>query len=47
MEIGPDDEMPKAVEHAKLIQVVRGKEEVEKMDGLLSLAATGGDYNWI
>lgn len=47
MEIGPDDEMPKAVEHAKLIQMVRGKEEVEKMDGLLSLAATGGDYNWI
>ena len=47
MELGPDDEMPVAVEHAKLLQVVRGKEEVEKMDGLLSLAATGGDYNWI
>ena len=47
MELGPDDEMPVAVEHAKLLQVVRGKEEVEKMDGLLSLAATGGDYIWI
>lgn len=47
MELGPDDEMPVAVEHAKLLQDVRGKEEVEKMDGLLSLAATGGDYNWI
>ena len=47
MELGPDDEMPVAVEHAKRLQVVRGKEEVEKMDVLLSLAATGGDYNWI
>ena len=35
MEIGPDEEM------------IRGAEEVEKMDTLLSLAVTGGDYNWI
>ncbi len=24
-----------------------GEEEVEKMDTLLSLALTGGDYSWI
>jgi hypothetical protein len=47
MEIGPDEEMPKVVETAKLIQFVRGADEVEKMDTLLSLAITGGDYNWI
>lgn len=47
MEIGPDDEMPTVVENAKLLQVVRGAEEVEKMDALLSLAITGGDYNWL
>ena len=47
MEIGPDEEMPKIVESAKLIQMIRGAEEVEKMDTLLSLAVTGGDYNWI
>lgn len=47
MEIGPDEEMPKVVESAKLIQMVRGVEEVEKMDKLLSLAVTGGDFNWI
>lgn len=39
--------MPKKVESAKLIQMIRGAEEVEKMDTLLSLAVTGGDYNWI
>lgn len=47
MEIGPDDEMPTVVENAKLLQVVRGAQEVEKMDALLSLAITGGDYNWL
>ena len=47
MEIGPDEEMPVAAEHAKLLQVVEGGEKVEKMDTLLSLAITGGDYNWI
>lgn len=46
MEIGPDEEMPQVEENAKLIKVAEG-EEVEKMDGLLSLAITGGDYNWI
>lgn len=47
MEIGPDEEMPVTVEAAKLIQVVEGAEEVKKMDTLLSLAVTGGDYEWI
>jgi len=46
MELGPDDEMPKVHETAKLLQVVEG-EEVEKMDELLSLAITGGNYEWI
>lgn len=46
-EIGPDDEMPVATEHAKLLSVVEGAEEVEKMDALLSLAITGGDYDWM
>ena len=47
MEIGPDEEMPVVHETAKLIEMIRGEEEVEKMDTLLSLAVTGGDYNWI
>jgi hypothetical protein len=47
MEIGPDEEMPVVKESAKLLQVVRGEEEVERMDALLSLAVTGGDYNWM
>lgn len=46
MEIGPDEEMPKNTETAKLLEVVYG-EDVEKMDTLLSLAITGGDYSWI
>lgn len=45
MEIGPDEEMPHPKENVKLIKVVEG-EDVEKMDGLLSLALTGGDYEW-
>ena len=47
MEIGPDEEMPEVVEKSKTLQVIEGTEEVEKMDGLLSLAMTGGDYEWI
>lgn len=46
MELGPDEEMPEAPETAKLLQVVRD-EEVEMMDTLLSLALTGGDYEWL
>lgn len=47
MEIGPDEKMPQTIESAKLIQMIRGTEEVEKMDVLLSLAITGGDYDWL
>lgn len=47
MEVGPDDELPTIKESAKLIKVIEGEEEVEKMDTLLSLALTGGDYEWI
>lgn len=47
MELGPDEEMPNPSEMAVLLRVVEGEEEVEKMDTLLSLAATGGDYSWI
>ncbi len=46
MEIGPDEEMPRIVETAKLLQGLEG-EDVEKYDCLLSLAVTGGDENWI
>ena len=31
----------------ELLEKIVGEEEVEKMDGLLSLAITGGDCNWI
>lgn len=47
MEVGPDDELPVISEKAKLLKVVEGEEEVEKLDTLLSLAVTGGDYEWI
>ena len=29
------------------MQKIEGEEEVEKMDALLSLAITGGDFDWI
>lgn len=47
MELGPDEEMPEIKETAKLLQVVSGEAEVEKMDTLLSLAITGGNYDWL
>lgn len=47
MEIGPDEEMPQTIESARLIEMVRGAEKVDKMDALLSLAVTGGDFSWI
>ncbi len=47
MELGPDDEMPSKMETAGLKKVVEGAEEVEKLDILLNLAITGGDYEWI
>lgn len=47
MEIGPDDEMPVVKEDAKLLEMIVGSENVERYDSLLSLAVTGGDYNWM
>lgn len=46
MEVGPDEEMPTVAETAKLLEVIRD-DDVEKMDVLLSLAHTGGDFEWI
>ena len=39
--------MPVAKEKDKLLEMVEGTENVERMDALLSLAVTGGDYEWI
>lgn len=47
MEIGPDEEMPVIKEDTKLVKILEGEEEITKYDQLLSLAVTGGDYNWI
>ena len=47
MEIGPDEVMPEIHEDAKLIEMIEGEEEVAKYDQLLSLAITGGDYDWL
>lgn len=47
MELGPDDVVEEVSESAVLVEEINGLEEVERMDGLLSLASTGGDYNWI
>jgi hypothetical protein len=46
MELGPDDLPPGERKDAKLQRIVEG-EDVEKFDTLLSLAITGGDYEWI
>lgn len=45
-EMGPDEDMSQVKDTAKLISVLEG-EDVEKMDTLLSLAITGGNYDWI
>ena len=42
-----DEDMNNLGSKAKLISIVEGKEAVEKMDALLSLAITGGNYDWI
>ena len=47
MEIGPDEEIPADEENAVLVEVVEGEENVERYDTLLSLAITGGNYEWI
>ncbi len=36
-----------ADETAKLLQVIEGAEDVERMDALLSLAITGGNFDWV
>ena len=46
-EIGPDESMEDMMDTAELIEKLEGEEEIEKMDGLLSLAVTGGDCEWI
>ena len=46
MELGPDEVLPEEPETATLVKIVQ-EEEVELMDGLLSLAHTGGDYEWL
>ena len=46
LEIGPDEEMSVSMDSAKLQQILEG-EDVEKMDIFLSLALTGGNYDWI
>ena len=46
-EIGPDESLEDLLETADLKQKMEGEEEVEKMDALLSLAVTGGDFEWI
>lgn len=46
LEIGPDEDINNLIPKAKLIEVVEG-ENVEMMDSLLSLAITGGNYDWI
>ena len=46
-EIGPDESLDDLLDTAELIQIVEGEEDVAKMDGLLSLAITGGDDEWI
>lgn len=47
MELGPDEEMPQNVETARLQEWIEGEENVERYDTLLSLAVTGGNYDWI
>ena len=43
----PDESLEDLLETADLKQKIEGEEEVEKMDALLSLAVTGGDFEWI
>ena len=46
MEIWADESMEELTDTAELQEIVEG-ENVEKMDRLLSLAITGGDYEWL
>ena len=46
-EIGPDETMEDVVDAAVLLEKIEGEEEVARMDALLSLAVTGGNFDWI
>ena len=46
-EIGPDESLVVLLDTAQLMEIIEGEENVAKMDGLLSLAITGGDEEWI
>ncbi|MCR5229548.1 MAG: FYDLN acid domain-containing protein [Solobacterium sp.] len=46
MEIGPDDAAAEPAEDAYLLKIIEG-DDVAKYDALLSLAVTGGNYEWI
>ena len=46
-EIGPGESLEDVLDTAVLLQKSRAKREVEKMDALLSLTITGGDFDWI
>ena len=46
-EIGPDESLEELLDTSHLIKVITDEEEMEKLDSLLSLAITGGDFNWI
>ena len=39
--------LAKGADQRNTLQKIEGEEEVEKMDALLSLAITGGDFDWI
>lgn len=45
-EIGPDESLEDLLETADLIEIIEGKEEVERMDTLLSVAYAE-DESWI
>lgn len=47
LEIGPDEDMKAITDSAKLISIIDGEDEIFKMDSLLSLAITGGNFDWI
>ena len=46
-EIGPGESLEDVLDNEKKKKKIEGEEEVEKMDALLSLAITGGDFDWI
>ena len=46
-EIGPGESLEDVLDTEKKKKKIEGEEEVEKMDALLSLAITGGDFDWI